>query len=197
MRIGGRADFVVRACTDAGGFASWDHWCVRSSRTAASAVAWAMAAGSVLLVCWAVPVAIHDGLTWHGFLHETFGFSVVLVATMPILGAFLVTRHPGNRLGWVFCLYGPLRGIEVLADVWMRHDFVRAPGSWPGGPVATWLLFAGPFFLLPAAPLLTLWFPDGRAPAARSSSPEIASVTLLPLARACREIAPREVAQLS
>jgi signal transduction histidine kinase len=135
-----------------------------------------MAAASVLLVCWAVPVAIHDGLTWQGFLHEAFGFSVVLVATMPILGAFLVTRHPGNRLGWVFCLYGPLRGIEVLADVWVRHDYVRAPGSWPGGPVATWLLFAGPFFLLPLTPLLTLWFPDGRAPTGWWKRVELAPV---------------------
>jgi len=131
---------------------------------------------SAALAAWAVPLAIYDGLTFQRFLQEDFGFSVVLVATMPVLGAFLMTRHPGNRLGWLFCLYGPLRGVEVLADVWVHHSYVVAPGSWPLGSVATWLLSAGPLFLLPTAPLLALWFPDGHAPPGRWRRAELSSV---------------------
>ena len=144
-------------------------------------MAWAVAAASVALVAWALPVAVHDGLTGRMFLQEDLGFSMVLVATMPILGAFVVTRHRGNRLGWLFCLHGPLRGVEILADVWVRHDYGSTAGSWPGGPVATWLLFAGPFFLLPTTALLALWFPDGRAPPGRWRRVELAPVVLVVL----------------
>ncbi|MDT4941012.1 MAG: hypothetical protein QOJ34_1101 [Pseudonocardiales bacterium] len=154
---------------------------MRRSNAAAPAIAWAIAGISVLVVAWAVPVAVRDGLTWRRFVHEDFGFSAVLVATMPILGAFVVSRHPGNRLGWLFCMYGPLRGVEVLADVWVHHDYVVDPGSWPGGPVATWILFAGPLFLLPTAPLLALWFPDGRAPSGRWRRVELAPAAMVVL----------------
>jgi signal transduction histidine kinase len=142
---------------------------------------WANAAVSLGLVAWTVPVAVQDGLTWPRFLHEQFGFSVVLVATMPVLGAFLVSRHPENRLGWLFCAYGPLRGVSVVADVWAHHTYMADPGSWPGGPVAAWLFQVGPLFLLPTVPLTLLWFPDGRAPAGRWHRVELASAVAVAL----------------
>lgn len=65
---------------------------------------------SVALAAWAVPIAIHDGLTWTRFIQEDFGFSVVLVATIPILGAFVVTRHPWQPDGMaVLPLRSPAR----------------------------------------------------------------------------------------
>ncbi|MEO8696422.1 MAG: histidine kinase [Acidimicrobiales bacterium] len=154
---------------------------MRSSRTASTAVAWAVATGSVAVAIGAVIVAVRDGLTGEQFLQKPLGFSVVLIATMPVLGAFVVTRHPGNRLGWVFCLFGPLRGIQVVADVWAHHAYVAAPGSWPGGSVASWLFSCGPLFLLPIAPLMVLWFPDGHAPAGRWRRLELAPAILVAL----------------
>ena len=143
--------------------------------------AWGIAIASFAVAVWVVVVAIGDGLSWQGFVHEDIGFSAVLVATMPLLGALIVTRHPGNRLGWVFCLVGPLRGIEIVADVWAHHTYVHAPGSWPGGSVASWLLFAGPMFLLPTAPLMALWFPDGRVHSRSWRRAELAPAALVVL----------------
>ena len=147
---------------------------MRSSRTASTTLSWVVTTASVALAGAVFAVALHDGLTWARFLHEPIGFSLVLVATMPVLGAFVVTRHSGNRLGWVFCLIGPLRGIQLLADVWAHHAYVVAPRSWPGGSVASLLFFVGPVFVLPTAPLMALWFPDGRAPSNRWARVEIA-----------------------
>ena len=125
---------------------------MRSPRSASTTVAWVIAIASVVLAAEVVAVAVHDGLSWQEFQHGRLGFSVVLVATMPVLGAFVVTRHPGNRLGWVFVLVGPLRGIQLVADVWVHHTYVAAPGSLPGGSVASLLFICGPLFLLPVAP---------------------------------------------
>lgn len=174
-----RCGSSIRACTDDVSRSFVRRCSVRPSRTARSTAAWAIAAASLTVACWATVVAVRDGLSWQGFAREDLGFSIVLVATMPTLGAFVVTRHPTNRLGWLFCLVGPLRGIEVIADVWVRHTYVVDPGSWPAGPVATWLLFAGPLFLLSIAPLMVLWFPDGRAPSARWRRVEIAPIVVV------------------
>src|SRR4051794_2016589 len=177
-RIGAAADLLLRASTDAAAAVSWDDGRMRRPTSQAPIAAWSVAAASLALVAWAVPVAVHDGLTWKMFVHQDIGFSMVLVATMPILGAFVLTRDPGNRLGWLLCLYGPLRGVEILADVWVRHDYGAPSGSWPGGPLATWVLLAGPFFLLPTTVLITLWFPDGHAPQGRWRRLEIAPMVM-------------------
>ncbi|WP_157910422.1 histidine kinase [Pseudofrankia sp. BMG5.36] len=130
-------------------------------------VSWLLAAGSVGVTAVALVVAVRDGLTWGRFVSGDPGFSVVLAVMLPLLGTAILYREPGNRLAWIFAVAGVSRAVFVAAIVWADHVYVTGPGTGTGGPVASWLTL---WSRLPApvlAPLILLWFPDGRPPPGR------------------------------
>jgi signal transduction histidine kinase len=123
---------------------------------------WALCAGSAALCALAGVLAIADGPPPGGALLLSFviGFGSTL------LGAFIVTRHPGHPIGWLFIAGGLLRAISVAGDGWAYRALVTHPGSLPAGPLASW--FGLLFFLgIATAPLIVLLFPDGRLPGRR------------------------------
>jgi signal transduction histidine kinase len=145
-----------RADSAAGDGSSWQRW-----------VLWLLAAGSVAGTALAVVVAVRDGLTWDRFVRGDLGLSTVLAVTLPLLGAAIAHREPGNRLAWVFSVTGASRTVFTLSLTWADHIYLTGPGTGPGGPVASWLSL---WSRLPApalAPLLLLWFPAGRLPPGR------------------------------
>jgi len=73
-------------------------------------------------------VDVADGLSWHGFATSDTGFSYLMALTFPALGAAVLRREPGNRLGWVFVLAGVSRAVFVAATVWTRHVSLNPPG---------------------------------------------------------------------
>ncbi len=128
---------------------------------------WLLAACAVALAVAAVVVDVRDGLTWRAFATGDPGFSVIMASTFPLLGAAVLHREPGNRLAWLFLLVGVSRSVFVAATVWTRHVYLVDPGSWPGGPAASWVAFWTRFPAAAVAPLALLWFPDGRPPGRR------------------------------
>ena len=127
------------------------------------ALAWGLAALSAGLTAFALVVEVRDGLGWHGFLGGRSGLQAVMALTFPVLGALLLTRASGNRLGWVFSLIGLSRGVTVFARAWALHDF-DAGGNWAFADelafVALLMMFVAPVLV----PLTLLWFPDGELP---------------------------------
>ncbi|HEY7936817.1 MAG TPA: hypothetical protein VID26_06775 [Candidatus Limnocylindrales bacterium] len=85
-----------------------------------------------------------------------------------ITGAILLTRLPGNRIGWLLWIGGMFivttRVTQGLAD----HGLTSNPGSIPG---AIWIGWLNAWIGLPAVItlpiLLPLLFPTGRAPSPR------------------------------
>lgn len=100
-----------------------------------------------------------SGLGGVAFAVAAFAFATV--------GALVVARVPGNRIGLVFCLTGAMVGVGDLVFQYADRALYVAPGELPGGTAAAWVQNFG---LPPAFGLLgvaLLLFPDGRLPSRR------------------------------
>ncbi|MDX6300267.1 MAG: hypothetical protein QOF53_1481 [Nocardioidaceae bacterium] len=131
-----------------------------------AALAWGPAAISAGLTSAALVVALGDGVGLDEILNGSTGLQALMALTFPVLGALLLTRGPANRLAWVFVATGVSRGLSLFAEQWARHDY-RGEGSWPGAAGMSFVSLATLFLAPVLAPLLLLWFPDGRLPDGR------------------------------
>jgi two-component system NarL family sensor kinase len=64
---------------------------------------------------------------------------LVTVPAFATLGALIVTRHPENRVGWLFCVVGLLTIVELFAVYYAIYTLWVQPGSLPGGLAAAWV----------------------------------------------------------
>ena len=94
----------------------------------AGRLAWAaplIAAGSIAAFVVLMPERDRDGTEW------AFGLAFVAYA---VVGALIVSRHPRNPVGWLFCLIGSSSaGHEAL------YAYAARPGRAPGEEAAAWL----------------------------------------------------------
>jgi signal transduction histidine kinase len=128
-------------------------------------VAGCAAAGSVALLAGGVALSYVDrhvlpaGLTGWDF-SVVFGQLVYLA--VPVVGFVLVSRRPGNRIGWLFLVAGLGLGLSGFAGQYGLRALVAAPGSLPAGRAVAWL--SNWVFVIQAAMLafLLMLFPDGR-----------------------------------
>ncbi len=65
--------------------------------------------------------------------------TLVTVPAFATLGALIVTRHPENRVGWLFCAIGLLTIAELFAVYYAIYTLWVQPGSLPGGLAAAWV----------------------------------------------------------
>ena len=89
-----------------------------------------------------------------------------LIVGLVVVGAVIVTRVPGNRVGWVLVLTGLLHG---STGALLGYAYWALVLAWPlpGGTVANWV---GSWSAVPAGVvtgLIFLLFPDGRLPTPR------------------------------
>ena len=92
----------------------------------------------------------------------------VIVATLAfvgysVFGALLVSRHPGNPIGWLFCFAGLGAGVGGLATEYAIEALLANPGSLPAGEAMAWL-GSWPWILFVPVPATVglLLFPTGR-----------------------------------
>jgi hypothetical protein len=92
---------------------------------------------------------------------------LAIVASYPIVGALLVLRQPGNRVGWLFSAIGLGIGVNMAGDSYAYYDHVAAAGL-PGVVAAAWAASWIWILTIPVALSFTLMlFPDGRLPSRR------------------------------
>jgi len=135
-------------------------------------VAWALVVVSVLM---AIPtlvlmvVQIGEFTPGDTFVQGGIGGLAFVLASLAfaVIGALVVSRVPGNSVGWIFCLIGFLVGMGSFTYEYADRALYGAPGSLPGAEAAAWLQNLGlpPAFGLLA--LVLLLFPDGRLPSRR------------------------------
>jgi hypothetical protein len=90
-----------------------------------------------------------------------------LVLAYATVGALIVARRPGNRVGWILCAAGLTIGITTLASGYAVFS-LAAPGTLPGTEWAAW--FAYWIWVPGVGSAMTfglLVFPDGRLPSRR------------------------------
>ncbi len=94
--------------------------------------------------------------------------ALVMAIPFPAVGVLIVSRQPGNAIGWIFCAVGLLQGINISAAQYGRYALLADPGLLPGGAemfwLASWTWFPSLALLVT---FLLLLFPDGRLPSPR------------------------------
>ncbi|MGQ0574860.1 MAG: histidine kinase [Pseudonocardia sp.] len=86
--------------------------------------------------------------------------NAVVGAAVPFVGAFVLARRPGHRVGWVLLSTAGL-GLSFLALSWSTYT---APAGLAGAAWAGWLGGWTWVPFLAMVTLLPLWFPTGRPP---------------------------------
>ena len=90
-----------------------------------------------------------------------------LVLAFSTVGALIVARRPGNRIGWVLCLAGFTIEATTLASGYATFS-LTGPSRLPGTELAAWLAY---WIWVPGVgPAMTfglLLYPDGRLPSHR------------------------------
>ncbi len=133
------------------------------STTLSIALVWVAGGSLALLTSAMILLAVATG-----DLSPTTILAPLAGALTVTTGAILVTRLPGNRIGWLLWIGGMLivttRVTQGLAD----HGLTSNPGSIPG---AIWIGWVNAWIGLPAVVtlpvFLPLLFPTGRAPSPR------------------------------
>jgi signal transduction histidine kinase len=112
-------------------------------------------------------------LNWHTPLppgvSSVVSDAALIMAFLPyaVVGALIVARQPGNRIGWLFLVSGLLMGVGLTAFEYAIYGDLTNPGSLPGTSWALrtsqWVTFI-PFLTYA---FLFLLFPDGHLPSRR------------------------------
>jgi signal transduction histidine kinase len=142
---------------------------VRVSRSSAVRgavlLAAALAALAVLTTAASVALYAYNAGRVAVPLHYLFGDAAAGLL-YPLTGAFLVSRRPDNRVGWVFAATSVL-AVDALANQYAVTAVLVHPGALPLGGLAAWIGAWGwtPALLVPV--LLPLLFPDGSLPSPR------------------------------
>src|SRR5215204_6181091 len=76
-------------------------------------------------------------------VHERGSLIVIVpvaawVVTSSTVGAFVVSRRPGNPIGWILCVSGFLFAFSLFSGTYALYTLVTRPGSLPGGEAAAW-----------------------------------------------------------
>jgi signal transduction histidine kinase len=132
---------------------------------------WARAAWIVPAICAALLVAAFwwERRTRTGALED-----VEVLANAPLslgfalVGALIVSRLPGNRLGWLYLGSATAMALTLFVFQYAHFGLVTRPGSLPGASAAAWV--SAWIWALGLAPLFTLGlllYPDARFPSPR------------------------------
>ncbi len=130
----------------------------------ATRVAWALTALGVVLAFATCVLAAVNGKSVVEFLMAHQGIALLIAVAFPLLGGLILTREPGNRLGWAVMTAGLLLGIYLVsvevATLTDPRSAVGGAASW----LSAWINLPG-IVLSSTFPMLL--FPDGRAPSRR------------------------------
>jgi hypothetical protein len=130
-------------------------------------VPWALTVG--LFVALLIAAAI-GGASWIGSLESItlFGLVGLWGVADATVGAIILTRRPGNRIGRILQAGGPLVIGAVLGYLVSATRILTAGTADPVAAVAGW--WASVSFLpaiMTALPLVVIFFPDGQLPGIR------------------------------
>jgi signal transduction histidine kinase len=136
---------------------------VGTNRKTASALAWSLAAASLLISAATAVLVAANWRTVHS-LSDAHTIEIVIPISFAVVGGLIASRQPTNPIGWLFLLAGIVSGIPGLIDEYARYGPVTGPGAVPGG---IWLVWLGSWIIslvypAGAAALILLLFPTGR-----------------------------------
>src|ERR671921_371741 len=98
-------------------------------------LAWSLTTATLALVTTAIVLGLANRP--EAAFYEPWLTLALNGPTFAILGALIVSRHPGNVIGWIFLGFGLGVGIQLFSG---QYATVALPSeTLPGGAVAAWL----------------------------------------------------------
>jgi hypothetical protein len=131
---------------------------------------WIVSSAIVLLLVTGTAIL---AVIWPPIRQPTWGFtgfSGLLAAAIGLMGAVIVYRRPGNRVGWVLLLVGLMSSFQFAVDL-TPLLVIHLDGA--GTPAETWTSWLSNAIWVPSVSLigyLLLIYPDGRPPDGRWSA---------------------------
>jgi hypothetical protein len=123
-------------------------------------------AWSLWVLAWSFEAV---GLVLWGHNRSPLSIASVLPAvTFPLLGTLIISRHPRNLIGWIFCAIGLFDGLLLFTTQYATYALVTEPRALWGAAAAAWTsswIWAPPIWGV--GTLCYLLFPDGRPPSHR------------------------------
>jgi hypothetical protein len=119
---------------------------------------------------WAVTISLVAGALVLGLanrpevpLYENWVTATIITPTFATLGALVVSRRPGNAIGWIFLVVSVVIAVQVFSGQYATVALAQNGPALPGGDRAAWLsgltqataVMGGFLFLV-------LLFPTGR-----------------------------------
>ena len=143
---------------------------VNSNTITNARAGWAVSGLSAGLVGFWLVVGGAGDIGQHGLRRflETDYANIVFGLMFPVVGALILSRVPGRRLGWLYCVCGLASSVTLVSYAYAQRGLVDAPGTLPGALAAAWVsswVWMCGFSLL--LTLGVLGFPDGRLPSRR------------------------------
>jgi hypothetical protein len=132
----------------------------------ASALAWPLCGLAVAGAVGVIVLDVLDRVRIHSF-HDVQPAGIVLPVSFSLLGAIIVSRQPGNRIGWIYLLIDVLMPWQPLGALYFERSVIS--GGLPGARWAAWLNTWAVPLVFPAGLSLFafLLFPSGRLPSQR------------------------------
>jgi hypothetical protein len=114
------------------------------------------ASAGLLLLAGSLDAPIPESYGFRGFL-------ALFAGSFGSVGAFILTRRPGNRVGAILLAVGVVSGILEFFVEYANVGLIAAPGSLPAAIWVAWVASWGwvPIVMLTGPVLLSL-YPDGR-----------------------------------
>jgi hypothetical protein len=133
-----------------------------SGRTAAR-IAWSLWAATLALIAGGLVLGVAGGpeTPFYAYWVE----DALISPTFATLGALIVSRRPGNVIGWIFLACGTGAGVQMLSGQYATTALHSQ--TTPGGAVAAWLSTLAQFSIVFSALFLIMLFPTGRLPSPR------------------------------
>jgi hypothetical protein len=131
-----------------------------------SRLAWPSCAVAVAGAVAVIALDVLDRASIHS-LHDTQPAGIVLPVSFSLLGAIIVSRRPGNRIGWIYLLIGVLMPWQPLGALYFERSVTS--GGLPGARWAAWVNDWVVPLVFPAGLSLFafLLYPSGRLPSPR------------------------------
>ena len=122
-----------------------------------------VAASSSVAAGGAVVLAALSGELSDRLIHGHVLAAALAAIAFSWIGAVVVRRLPGNRVGWLCLAIGTSEALSGVITEYGRHAVVTVPGSLPAGAAVAsldaWIWMPG---FAAIVTLLLAWFPDGR-----------------------------------
>src|SRR5919197_4496478 len=106
------------------------------------AVAWAGLGFAGLFAAASLPLIVANRDTpmqsYFGTPTLEVAFVILMLLSLPTVGAVVASRRPENPVGWILLVAGLSFAFSIFANEWAVFALITAPGALPAGVFMVW-----------------------------------------------------------